>query len=346
MNLESPLERLARLRPLLHTRRQLIASGHTEGRIRTAVGAGELLRILHGRYVSLDDWKHLDPVDRHLLRTLAVERGAGSPPLFSHTTAALLHGLPVLRLDTHRVHLLAPHTPSTRPRRPDRARSEAAATVIRHNRLPDPGCIRATTGGLDHTELIHTVLDIAQSAPFDVGLVCADAALRKVVRLHGMPEEAARSAALTALEARPRCPGKGRARHVLNFASGLAESPLETLVRLQLARLGIAVGEQVEVSGPSGQTYRIDFELYGYAAFFEADGAAKYLDARLRPGESAGQAVLREKRREDWIRGSTRKTILRGGWGDAQSPRTMGALLRAYGIAPPSPDGLARMDLY
>lgn len=144
----------------------------------------------------------------------------------------------------------------------------------------------------------------------------------------------------------PRSAGKDRATRVLGFASALAESPLESLTRLQLARLGFEVREQVRVERSYGREYRMDFELVGHDVFLEADGKSKYLDERQRGGRSAEQTLILEKEREDWVRGRTRKGVVRSGWQEAQSTAAMAARLRAFRIASPNPRGTARPDLF
>lgn len=145
----------------------------------------------------------------------------------------------------------------------------------------------------------------------------------------------------------PRGNGSLRARRVLGFASALAESPLESLTRLQLARLGFEVREQVSVPAPGGAEYRIDFELAGHKTFLEADGRIKYTDERMRGDRSLDELLIDEKHREDWVRGTTDYRFIRSGWQDAQSPGAMAQRLIAFGIHPPiRPGPGSRLDLY
>lgn len=345
---EYPEDRLSRLGALLRGRGHLTAAGLTHAGIRSAVARGEILRMLHGRYVSASDWDALDFEDRHLLLALAVDRGAERPPVFSHITAALILGLPLLRFTSADVHVLAANTASTSPRKRRELRGSgvpARPAIIRHRR--DPTLERTeTTGGLRHTDLVQTVIDVARTAPFDGGLVCADAGLRRLAREQGLDQEEARIRLLDRLARAPNVAGNPRARRVLAFASVLAESPLESLSRLQLARLGIMAREQVEVPGPGGRRLRLDFHLVDFDTFFEADGRSKYADAALRNGRTAEEVLLDEKLREDFVRGSTRQGVIRGGWSDARTPAALAALLRAFGVEPPNPDGFARPELY
>ena len=74
---------------------------------------------------------------------------------------------------------------------------------------------------------------------------------------------------------------------------------------------------QVPVAGPTGQTYFVDFGLAEVRAFGEFDGKDKYLDVALRRGAPLEQVLLEEKRREDWIRGTTQWRFAR--WEDEHS---------------------------
>ncbi len=81
-------------------------------------------------------------------------------------------------------------------------------------------------------------------------------------------------------------------------------------------------------------SYRIDFEFVGLGVFGEVDGVAKYTDAKLLPDQTSSQAVLAEKRREDWVRGVTRHRFVRWGFREARDAGLLGARLRAFGVYP------------
>ena len=60
----------------------------------------------------------------------------------------------------------------------------------------------------------------------------------------------------------------------------------------------------------------------------EFDGKVKY-GRYLRPDESPGDAVFREKQREDAIREATGWSMIRLVWADLHQPRATGARIRA-----------------
>ena len=144
-----------------------------------------------------------------------------------------------------------------------------------------------------------------------------------------------RAARLQQLDEMPGHRGVRRARQIIALADPRADSPAESVSRLYLDQLGVAVAIQVPVVGPTGANYRVDFEFVGQRAFGEVDGRVKYLDPTLRRGCSAEEIVLHEKEREDEIRGVTGNSMVRWGVKHLATVRGFGGRLRACGIHVP-----------
>src|SRR5690606_18452738 len=90
---------------MLRSRDELIATGWTERMLREQVARGEIIRVHRGCYVDGREWAQLWPEGRHLLQVLSVQRAARDDgPVFSHTSAAVLWGLPLYRVDPADVH--------------------------------------------------------------------------------------------------------------------------------------------------------------------------------------------------------------------------------------------------
>ena len=89
---------------------------------------------------------------------------------------------------------------------------------------------------------------------------------------------------------------------------------------------------QVPFPGPSGEDYRLDFRFR--RGIGELDGLAKYTDPQFLNGRTPEQAVIDEKRREDWIRGRTQEPFVR--WTDRDMPtaEALGRHLAMFGIVP------------
>jgi hypothetical protein len=189
-------------------------------------------------------------------------------------------------------------------------------------------------GPLKFTCLERTVIDVARTESPELSVACADAAAR-FAREGSETHQQWITTLSERLASQPGSPGNAAARLVFGHADGSADSALESVSRLYLRLLRFEVRSQVEVPSPNGATFRVDFELVGCDVFGEVDGMVKYSDEGILRGRSPHQVVIDEKRREDWIRGTTGKRIIRWGASDLVSLETFAGLLRSYGVLPP-----------
>jgi very-short-patch-repair endonuclease len=114
-------------------------------------------------------------------------------------------------------------------------------------------------------------MDIARTTGFMAGVVAADSALRNHVAIKV-------EFAIT-LQDCAQWRGIVRARQVLGFADGRAESALESVARVRFAEFQIPPpGLQVNITGAQGFIGRVDFCWAEYRTIAEADGAVKYED--------------------------------------------------------------------
>lgn len=319
---------LTALSPLLRARGDLLDAGWRERDLGVRPHPS-LHRVRRGWYVDRAAWDDLFPEDRHALHVLAVARDLRGDAIVSHTSAAVLHGLDLFRLHPARVHLTTA---------PD-ARISSGDDVTRHCAEGDAADV-TQVHGIRCTLLARTVLDVARSLPVEPALVIADGAERAAAEVAGAWDADAaavwRDGLALRLDAATGLRGVRRARRVVPFADGRAETTLESISRLQLHRLGFRdVRLQVAVAGPHGRDYRVDFGLDEADAWGECDGESKYRDDAQRSGRSAEQVVIDEKRREDWIRGVTHRRVVRWGARDAGSPAALAARLTAFGIRCP-----------
>jgi len=129
--------------------------------------------------------------------------------------------------------------------------------------------------------------------------------------------------------------GRTRAQRSLTFADGRAQLPGESISRIRLAELGFAAPDlQVAIPGPSGRDCYVDFGLDDARAWGEFDGETKYRDEALRSGLTVEEVLLREKQREDWIRGCTHRPMARWQWTHLRTADTLARRLAAFGIRP------------
>lgn len=242
---------------------------------------GRLTRLRHGVYT----YGELDHgLERHESLVTASWRVVDPTNVLSHTSAAALHGLPVRKacLD---VVTMTRTTPGHADRGPHlRVRN----TRITDEEITSPEGTRITT-------LARTVSDVARTEPFSWGIAAADAALRT-----GLPREQLRDA----VGIHPRLRGIPKARSIAELASPLSESPAESISRINMIHAGLPEPQQqAEIHDERGEfVARVDFLWPAYGVIGEVDGAHKYGEL-LRPGQTAQDAVMHEKAREEELRG-------------------------------------------
>ncbi len=316
--------------PLLRTRRDLLRQGLTDDDISRRHRAGSFVRLRPGSYADAESWGAAYVEAQTIADAVAyLTASRGVPPVFSHQTAAAIHGLPLFRCRRGPVHVTIDGAARTTP-----------ATVRHRMPLPPGDVVWLPDGAYGVTTMSRTVFDLCAGSRAETAVAAADAALRMHATRAGSrtvdPDaaeefrEELRRRASTATGRR----GIRLARFVTEFADARAESTGESVSRLYLHQLGFPPpGLQVPVPGPAGTLYEVDFDLH--TAWGEFDGAAKYTDARFLRGRTPAQALADEKLREDWIRGTTTKPFAR--WGSAHIPdaATFGRHLAAFGIHPP-----------
>jgi hypothetical protein len=288
--------------PLL-MRRTALALGHSDDELSRMVRRRELVRLQRGAYVE----PATAPDER--LRLLATVAGLRVPGVVSHASAALLHGLPLWRVPTARVHVT---------RRPPAAGSGSSRVHLHVARLQDE---RVTeVDGVPVTDVTRTVLDLARTTPFESAVVAADAALFR--------KQTTRELLDLGLAELGPVHGARAAARVVRFADGLSESVGESRSRVLIHRLGLPAPDlQMPVHGARGEFLgRCDFSWDEERTVAEFDGRVKY-GRLLRPGQDPGDAVFEEKQREDAIRDVGRE-VARWIWSDLGVPRTVGDRLR------------------
>jgi very-short-patch-repair endonuclease len=240
----------------------------------------------------------------------AVGRRLTPAHTLSHASAALVWGLPLLTPPA-RVHVTQPWS----------GNSETSPAVARHT---NPLSADETTErlGLAVTTLERTAVDCAMTLGPVGGLVVADAALHR---------GADRDLCTELLARRGRARGVRTARAVLAVADDGAESPGESLVRLEVVRLGVVPPRtQVRVETDDGPFWT-DLGWPEWRVLGEYDGVAKYT-----ADGTAAEAVLREKRRQEAIE-EAGYTVLRFTKADIAEPSRVAARLRR--VLPPDAFG-------
>jgi predicted transcriptional regulator of viral defense system len=248
-----------------------------EGELRAAVARGELERARRGLYrvpPARHDLRHVTAAERARLAYLSEVRSvsyAFRSPVFTSFSAAVLLGLPILGPWPRDVFILS---------RGEHGRRRSGVVEVARTRPTDivevDGCLA--------TPIEFTLLQLARHAPLVAALTATDAALH-VPRFGG-------GEPLTTVQ-RLRCehdrlkpyPRSRRADAVLDRATALADTPLETGSRLLIEELGFAPPElQHELWLPEiGKAAFLDFFWPDVGIGAEADGRGKYLAGQLEP---------------------------------------------------------------
>jgi hypothetical protein len=293
--------------PELHLRRDVVRDGWSDDELGRLVTAGQLHRLRRGAYI--DGTLPTDAAATHRLLIRATVAGLRRPAVVSHQSAAVLLGLPLWDVPLDRVHVT---------RRP-RAWNDTGRVLCCHvARLRDDEVVEVD--GLEVTGPVRTALDLARSLPHEAAVVALDAALH----LGLLTQDALRTRLFDIAGA----PGSRSAARAVLFADGRSESVGESRSRVILHRWKLdPTALQFEVrSAGAAVIGRTDFAWEDHRLVGEFDGRVKY-GRLLRPGEDAGDAVFREKRREDAIRDEG-WGVIRWTWGDLHRPDRFAARIR------------------
>ncbi|GAA1713563.1 hypothetical protein GCM10009809_07190 [Isoptericola hypogeus] len=247
---------------------------------------GELERLRHGAYRPVPPARqdeHAAETARRRAKTVvrAVHRQLGADHVFSHETAALVHGF----------RLWAP--PGTTHVIQGYRRSGAAAgDLTRHRMRLEPGQ-RTTVDRLPVTSLERTVVDCALTMHPLEALVISDHALARGLDLDACRELLGRTR---------RRNGVARARWILEHADDGSDSAWETWLRYVSLRAGLPRPVTQAAIPTAARVYHCDLGWPAWNVYAEFDGLAKYRAGGVRPGHDPRQELLREKERFDAIR--------------------------------------------
>lgn len=262
----------------IETRPALLRAGMTRRDIAT-LSHGDLRKLSRGAFVASETWDAAWPAERHLLQVAAYEQRRRGGVVYSHLTAALLHGLPLWGAPPTHVHVSGMQH--------NGAVSRGATYVSRHRcAVPDVDVV--SSGGIVLTAPARTVADVLRTTPRETAIAIADAALRAVVwdarqRLYDADAaEYLRAEIARRLATGAR--GVRQARELLELADGRSESAGESVSRLRLHDLGF---RRIRLQVPVGP-YFVDFGLDDAAVWGEYDGEVKYRDLAMRHGGPGG----------------------------------------------------------
>jgi predicted transcriptional regulator of viral defense system len=293
---------------------------------------GVLHSVRRGVYVSGEHWRAADAAERYRLFVRATSLAAVRPPVLSHHSAAVLHGLPVIGRWPDTVHV---STPDARGGSSTRFTTAHRGTPV-HSVQSIDGCLV--------TSLARTLVDVAASSSFLVGVTMLDHALRVAAERVDAEGALARPDDLAGMRAldkddlyeelervNPRT-GRRLAERSIAFADPLSANPGETLSRVRIVELGFEVPElQVCFPGILGGNAYVDFFWRRVLKIGEFDGFLKYGAGQTLGGRDPSAVVWQEKQREDALRARVR-SFDRWGWDLALSPARFHAFLTERGV--------------
>jgi hypothetical protein len=287
--------------------RALRAQGYDSDEIRRLRERGELTWLRRGAYartVATD----LSVEQRHRRLIEATVPMLREGAVISHSSAAVLHGLPVWPSTISQVHL-------TR----DRMGGGKNRTLVRVHgaRLADEDV--TTIDGVAVTSLGRTVLDLCRTLPIEQAVAAGDRALA-----YGLGVDALQDA----LCQLGRSPGVRTARRAIQLMDARSESAGESVSRVRIISDGLPVPElQLDITTPGGMfVARVDFCWKEQRTVGEFDGKIKY-GRLLRPGQRTEDVLYEEKKREDAIRDLGWK-VVRWLWEDLYRPGVLCDRLR------------------
>jgi hypothetical protein len=260
-------------------RSEVVRLGGSDGELRRMVTARQIQRLRRGSYMSVVDYAALNAEQQHAADVEAALVAQQRGSVVSHQSAAVLHGLPIWPSVFGVVHL--------NKERRNAGRRNGLLHI--HTAPMDEGDVVEIAGALV-TSATRTVFDLCTQLPFEQAVIVADAALfKRLTSKDALAEMAERS--------RGRH-GHERAVRAITFADDRSESVGESRSRvgMHLAKLPVPILQHVVLRENGSVVGRSDFDwdwLLG-----EFDGLIKY-DRLRRPGESPGDVVAREKRREE-----------------------------------------------
>jgi hypothetical protein len=259
------------------TTAELLAAGLSADQIRTRARRGDLLPLSRGIYADGARARKVEKLAGgvQLLRIAAAAAAAGPDAVVSHQSAALLQ----------RIDLVGPAYPLVTLTCPPR-RGRRGRPGVRVHAVALPAEHVTAQVGMLLTTPARTVIDLARTLDFRAGVVAANSALHRNLTT---PEELR-----SVLAACPLRSGIRRAAEVVEFAHGLAESPLESIARVVFRDSGLPPPElQVWLGGPTEPAARVDFYWKKYRTIAEVDGSIKYADPLRASNQLRRDAILR-----------------------------------------------------
>jgi hypothetical protein len=298
--------------------------------VRREIGAGRLSRVRRGvarpRLVALKelsrDDRYVEERLRHLDEIEAVRATRRSDIVVSHVSALAVHGLPWLGRWPKSVDILES---------PESNRRSKNGVIVHRRATPEADVVEV--GDLLVTSPARTIADLARAGNAIASVVALDFALGSHApgMLHTTKEQ------VLEILAADSSWGGSRAARIIEFADARSGSPGESGGRVLFAKWGFEAPDlQASYPSPSGGHYDVDFRWprsrFGKPLVGEFDGIGKYVREEYLRGRTPGEAVVAEKKREDWIRRCDGSSFMRWGMKELLHPSALRSLATEQGV--------------
>lgn len=205
--------------------------------------------------------------------------------MFSHSTAAALHGLPVPTRTLDRLHVSAPRPARAMRRTGVVGHQLDVVRPVRHDDLPV-------------AEPVESWVELASMLEVDDLVIVGDALLRRVRPVSDL------SALQEAVDAASGRPGIRRLRQALPLVRPRTDSPMETVLRLAIVRAGLPEPNVNHVIHAAERSHHADLAYPTARIAIEYDGEQHRTDDRqyrvdidrLSSIQDAGWRVVRVNR--------------------------------------------------
>ncbi len=297
-------------REAVFLRREAVEHAVDDALLRRAVRAGTVVRVRHGAYTFTEEWQAADARQQHVVLSRAVMRVLADRVALSHHSAAAALGMDLWDIPLDQVHVT----------RLDGGAGRTEGDVRHHEGFVLDSDL-VLVHGSRAVRPVRAALESASLSGLERGLVTVDSGLRAGLFT---PADLADQHALM-----QSWPGSQHLHLVTRLADGRSGSVAESrsrylfyAYRLPAPELQFPVYDGATLIGIS------DFAWPALGLLGEFDGRVKY-GRLLRPGEDPGDAVFREKRREDLLRRLTGWRMVRLVWADLEHPERTAAWLRS-----------------
>lgn len=284
------------------TRQEADSAGYDDRAVARMVRCGVWTRFRRGFYAFTDEWRRLDEVERHRVRSRAVLRSLGPAVALSHVSAVVAHGIDVWGVPLGRVHVT----------RLDGGAGRIEGDVVHHEGV----CLEGDVSVVDRmtvTSAVRSVIETGSRCTSEAALCLFDSGLHKMRfdldELHRLHQRLG------------DWPGMQHLHIPVRMATGKAQSIGETRGRWMFRT------HHLPAPQPQFEVYDLEGTLIGtcdwgwpdLCLLGEFDGQVKY-GRLLKDGQDPGEVVFAEKVREDALREVTGYAMVRLVWSDYDRP--------------------------